>query len=105
MHCGMSRPILACCKRKYEQAKFWFLQADKLAESQRMLKEEEEARLATSALHKRDLVLKLRKVPSTALGSHSSALGSQSTALGSQSSALGSQSTALGSHSAAVLCC
>ena len=28
-----------------------------------MLEEEEGARLATSAMHKRDLVLKLRKVP------------------------------------------
>lgn len=38
------------------------MQANKLAESSRMLEEEEAARLATSALYKRDLVLSLRKV-------------------------------------------
>lgn len=38
------------------------VQAAKLAESMKMLEEEERAMLATSALHKRDLVLKLRQV-------------------------------------------
>lgn len=44
------------------QGMFAAAQATKLAESSKMLAEEDQARHATSVLHKRDLVLKLRKV-------------------------------------------
>ena len=45
-----------------ERGLFASSQAAKLTESSRVLEEEEAARLATSALCKRDLVLNLRKV-------------------------------------------